>query len=75
MDGTTSKEVFVFDQLFTRDPLFLALAREDADFRLLIDRTLSDAYSSEGFASLYTKWCGPFDANTRAFFEWVTLTP
>lgn len=75
MDATTSKEVFVFDQHFTRDPLFLALAREDADFRLLVDRALSDTYSSEAFASLYSKWCGPFDEDTRAFFEWVTLMP
>lgn len=75
MDDTISKEVFVFDRLYTRDPLFLALAREDADFRLLVDRTLSESYSSAEFASLYAKWCGPFDEDTRAFFEWVTLMP
>ena len=45
------------------------------DFRLLVDRTLSEIYSSQAFASLYAKWCGPFDDDTRAFFEWVTLMP
>ncbi len=75
MNGSSDKEVFIFDRVFTRDPLAFAMARDDAEFRLLVDRTLSQIYSSADFATLYTKWCGEFDEHTREFFEWVTLMP
>jgi len=73
MDRTTSTDLVVLDRLFTREPLALALARNDADFRLLVDRTLSQLYSSGEFRELYTKWFGDFNDNTQSFFLWNVI--
>ena len=70
MDRTNSTDLVVLDRLFTREPLALALVRNDADFRLLVDRTLSQLYSSAEFRELYTKWFGELNDNTRSFFLW-----
>lgn len=69
------KDVIVLDRLFTHDPVALALARDDDDFRLLVDRTLSETYPSESFPTQYAKWFGEFDERTRLFFYWNTLAP
>jgi polar amino acid transport system substrate-binding protein len=75
LPGAERKNVVVLDRLFTHDPVALALARDDDDFRLLIDRTLSATYPSEGFPAQYEKWFGEFDERTRLFFYWNTLAP
>lgn len=67
--------VVVLDRLFTHDPVALALARNDDDFRLLVDKTLSETYPSEEFSAQYAKWFGEFDERTRQFFIWNTLAP
>jgi polar amino acid transport system substrate-binding protein len=71
MDRST--DLVVLDRLFTREPLALTLARNDADFRLLVDRTLSQLYSSGEFRELYTKWFGEFNDNTQSFFLWNVI--
>ena len=73
MDSVASENLTILPRLLTHEPLALALARSDDDFRLLVDRTLSDSYASDGFADLYTTWCGEFDDSTRAFFQWNTM--
>lgn len=73
MDSAMSENLVILPRLLTHEPFAFALARNDDDFRLLVDSTLSKAYASDGFAELYTKWCGDFDDSTRAFFQWVTL--
>jgi polar amino acid transport system substrate-binding protein len=75
IDPAQRKEFLIVDRMLTHEPLALALARGDEDFRLLVDRSLSPLYASTGFGDLYRKWIGDFDANTRRFFEWVTLPP
>ena len=70
MDRATSTDLVVLDRVFTREPLALGLARNDEDFRLLVDRTLSQLYSSEEFRGLYTKWFGEFNDQTQSFFLW-----
>jgi len=49
-----------------------ALARDDDDFRLLVDRALSQLYPTNGFRDLYKKWIGDFDQATQTFFLWST---
>lgn len=66
------KELVVADRLFTHEPLALALARGDEDFRLLVDRSLSQLYASDGFADLYKRWYGEFDDKARTYFLWNT---
>jgi polar amino acid transport system substrate-binding protein len=64
--------VLVLDRMFTHEGLSLVLARNDDDFRLIVDRALAKAYSSDDFRVLYRKWFGEFDEPTRVFFLWNT---
>jgi ABC-type amino acid transport substrate-binding protein len=73
MDSSMSENLTILPRLLTHEPLAFALARNDDDFRLLVDRALSDSYASAGFADLYATWCGEFDDSTRAFFQWNTM--
>jgi len=59
----------VLDRLFTYEPVALALARGDEDFRLLVDRALSQAYRSGGIGNLYAKSFGEPDESTLTFFR------
>jgi ABC-type amino acid transport substrate-binding protein len=46
--------------LYSYEPYGLALARDDADFRLVADRTLARIYRTGQFKPLYSKWFGRF---------------
>jgi polar amino acid transport system substrate-binding protein len=65
----------VLDRFFTHEPLALALARNDDDFRLVVDRALNEAYTAPTFADSYSKWCGTMDDNTRRFYQFVSFAP
>ena len=73
MDDAARDSLTVLPRLLTNEPVSFALARGDEDFRLLVDRALSDAYRSADFAALYGQWVGELDDGTRAFFQWNTL--
>jgi polar amino acid transport system substrate-binding protein len=73
LDDSSRQKVEILDRLLTYEPLKLPLARGDEDFRLLVDRTLSEMYTSGRIADLYAKWGGTFDDKTRTFFMWTTL--
>ena len=75
MDEASMRKVAIFPRLFTHEPLSLALARGDDDFRLVVDRALSGFYSSADFPKAYGKWFGDFDEATRTFFLWSTPPP
>jgi len=63
----------VIDRQFTYEPLALALARGDDDFRLLVDRSLSLFFNSSAFPTTYTKWFGKADETAKNFFRWNAL--
>lgn len=67
------QNVMVIDRLFTYEPIALAMARGDDDFRLLVDRTLSQFYGAAGFRAMYTTWFGEPDEAALTFFRWNTL--
>jgi polar amino acid transport system substrate-binding protein len=48
----------VGDRLFTHEPYAIALKRDDADFRLLVDRALTDFYLSDEFLPLLQSYFG-----------------
>ena len=75
IDDSERANLVVADRLFTHDTAALALARDDDDFRLLVDTTLSELYASTAFSTLYTVWFGNFDESTRQFFLWNTPAP
>jgi polar amino acid transport system substrate-binding protein len=69
------KDFQVLDRRLTHEAASLALAHDDEDFRLFVDRALSQVYESPSFGDLYSKWFGDFDDDARTFFQWVTLPP
>ncbi len=72
LSDSEREDLVVLDRLFTHEPLALALARGDEDFRLLVDRSLSQFYASGAFGELYKRWHGEFGDPTRTYFEWNT---
>jgi polar amino acid transport system substrate-binding protein len=72
MSDSERKDLVILDRLFTHEPLALALARGDEDFRLLVDRSLSQLYSSDGFGDLYKRWYGEYGDKARTYFLWNT---
>jgi ABC-type amino acid transport substrate-binding protein len=66
--GPSAADLTVLDRLFTYEPLALALARDDEDFRLAVDRSLSKLFKSDPFKDLYVKWFGQPDDGAAIFF-------
>lgn len=66
-----AKDLRVLTRHFTFVALALALPRNDDDFRLAVDRALSNVYADPQFGALYTANFGPPDADTIAFFRSV----
>jgi glutamate/aspartate transport system substrate-binding protein len=50
------------DQALSYEPYGLVVRRNDAEFRLIADRTLARLYRSDEIASLFTKWFGAMGA-------------
>ena len=50
----------VSESTFSYEPFALALRRNDADFRLVANRTLSELYRSGDIIEIYKKWFGLF---------------
>jgi ABC-type amino acid transport substrate-binding protein len=55
--------------LFTYEPLALAVRRNDADFRLVADRVISRLYRTKQIMQIYEKWFGKFSQNMPPVFE------
>jgi ABC-type amino acid transport substrate-binding protein len=70
-----ARKLEVLPRQFTREPLSLALPRSDEDFRLLVDRALTESYADPKFEDMYAMWCGTMDDNIHAFFQWVSFAP
>jgi polar amino acid transport system substrate-binding protein len=68
-----SGNLIVLDRHFTYEPMALALARGDEDFRLTVDRALSGIYRSEDFRGFFTQWFGPPDESIVTFFQQTAL--
>jgi polar amino acid transport system substrate-binding protein len=68
-----SGSLIVLDRLFTYEPLALALPRDDEDFRLAVDRALSEFYASDGFRNFFEEWFGPPEERVVTFFRQTTL--
>jgi polar amino acid transport system substrate-binding protein len=69
----TSGNLVVLQRHFTYEPIGLALPRDDEDFRLMVDRALSELYKSDGFRTLFTDWFGEPDEAAVTFFRQTAL--
>ena len=52
----------ILPDLFSYEPLALALRRNDADFRLIADKVISDLCRSKEIFTIYDKWFGKFSS-------------
>ncbi|HTI44046.1 MAG TPA: amino acid ABC transporter substrate-binding protein [Vicinamibacterales bacterium] len=68
-----ARDLVVLDRLFTNEPAALALAADNNDFRLLVDRALSRLYRSPDLGVLYAKYFGEPDETALTFFRWNAL--
>jgi putrescine:ornithine antiporter len=66
-------KLMVLDRMFTSEPMALAFAHGNDDFRTVVDRALSRLYAAGEFTDLYRVWFGTPDANTLAYFKWNTV--
>lgn len=63
----------VLDRVFDLEPVGLVLARDDEDFRLLVDSTLSELYRSGQIEPIYSRYFGPPTERVRLMFRANTL--
>lgn len=59
----------ILPNLFSFEPFALAVRRNDADFRLVADRVISQLYRSKEIRYIYDKWFGNFSAQRPSAFE------
>jgi ABC-type amino acid transport substrate-binding protein len=69
----SGRDLVVLDRLFTYEPFAFALARDDEDLRLLVDRSLSRLSRSGEIQTLYKRFFGEPDENTLTFFRLSAL--
>ena len=55
--------------VFSFEPFALAVRRNDADFRLVADRVISDLYRSKKIIDIYDKWIGEFTRQRPPIFD------
>ena len=67
--NASGADLVVLDRLFTYEPFALALARDDDDFRLLVDESLGRLTRSGQIQSLYKRFFGEPDESTLTFFR------
>jgi polar amino acid transport system substrate-binding protein len=65
----SGSDLIVLERLFTSEPMALALSKNDDDFRLVVDKSLSRQFASKEFRDLYGKWFGAPDEAVQTFFR------
>jgi ABC-type amino acid transport substrate-binding protein len=55
--------------VFSFEPFALAVRRNDADFRLVADRVISELYRSGRILEIYDKWIGEFTRKRLPIFD------
>ena len=59
----------ILPDLFSFEPFALAVRRNDADFRLIADRVISDLYRTKQILKIYDKWVGKYTMSRPTAFE------
>ena len=62
-------EFVIGPNAFSFEPFALAVRRNDADFRLVADRVISDLYRSKKILEIYDKWIGKFTRQRLPIFD------
>lgn len=61
----------ILPNLISYEPFALAVRRNDADFRLVADRVISNLYRTKNIKQIYNKWFGQFALQMPTAFEAV----
>ena len=69
--SAASDELMVPDRFFTLEPIALAMARNNDDFRLIVDATLSNLYSTGGIMEIYQRYFGEPSEMTLLLFGFI----
>ncbi len=56
-------------EVFSFEPFALAVRRNDADFRLVADRVISELYRSRKILEIYDKWIGKYTRKRLPIFD------
>ena len=67
------EKFIISKELISYEPFALAVRRDDADFRLLADRVLSQLYRSGQIIAIYEKWFGGFSDEVPNLVEAMYL--
>jgi glutamate/aspartate transport system substrate-binding protein len=59
----------IHPNVFSFEPFALAVRRNDADFRLVADRVISDLYRSKKILKIYDKWMSEFAPQRLPIFD------
>ncbi len=59
----------VKSEVFSFEPFALAVRRNDADFRLVADRVISELYRSKKIIKIYDKWIGKYTGKRLPIFD------
>ena len=71
--GASAGDLVVLDRIFQREQVALAVRRDDDDFRLLVDRTLSRFFRSAELSRVYAEHFGAPTEAVLGFFQLVAL--
>ena len=69
LTGKDPDSYTILPELFSYEPLALAVRRNDADFRLIADTAISDLCRSNEILDIYDKWVGRFVGQRPSAFE------
>lgn len=69
LTGKNPENYTILPNIFSYEPLALAVRRNDADFRLLTDMAISNMCRSKEIISIYEKWIGRFFSQRPLVFE------
>lgn len=71
--ANASNELMVLDRIFEFAPVAMIVERGDEDFRLLVDRALSEAYRSGAIEQEYDKYLGGINETMKKLFKVYAL--
>ncbi len=69
LTGKNPGNYTILPNLFSYEPLALAVRRNDSDFRLIVDMAISDMCRSNEILNIYDKWVGRFIGQRLSAFE------
>lgn len=69
LNSKNPRNFTILPDLFSYEPLALSVRRNDADFRLVADKVISDLCRSKEIITIYDKWFGMFSSIRPSAFE------